>query len=517
MKILNFKIRMICLIIIFSSCVNLEQINPNQPTEDSFWKTKDDFYSGLIGAYDYLQSGEMYAGQIQQTFNLLSDEGFTGELGETLNLATFTSDLDNEFHESLWYNFYILIARSYEVIERGNNSTLTGIDGIIAEAKFLVAFSYYHLINVYGNGVAYVDRIQGANDRPRKAESDDIWVLIETLLNEAIPTLPTSYPSSEFGRVTRGAAQSLLAKAYLQQRNYIGAEQILKSIVESGLYELNEDYESNFTEELTTGNKEVIFQVNFLQNGPQEESDNAWYFRINTPGPSNIGIWADQLASEFAIRSYLVEADKDGNLDPRMNVSLFTEYTNQTLYGQTWAWWITNTTEIVTGASFYKFNENDAVYNEINNGSGYVQWKNGGRDMILIRYSDILLLLAEALNENGNTSEAHSYVNIVRNRSNMNDLEITAGRELNQEEFRQQIKHERLVELCGEYLRFFDLKRWGEYGPQVAADFVIPATSTTIKRDSIFENFRVNKDELFPIPLDELDINPNLLPQNPGW
>ena len=87
---------------------------------------------------------------------------------------------------------------------------------------------------------------------------------------------------------------------------------------------------------------------------------------------------------------------------------------------------------------FYKFNENDAVYNEINNGSGYVQWKNGGRDMILIRYSDILLLLAEALNENGNTSEAHSYVNIVRNRSNMNDLEITAGRELDQEEFRQQ-------------------------------------------------------------------------------
>jgi hypothetical protein len=212
-----------------------------------------------------------------------------------------------------------------------------------------------------------------------------------------------------------------------------------------------------------------------------------------------------------------VEADKDGNPDPRMNVSLFTEYTDQTLYGQTWAWWITNTTEIVTGASFYKFNENDAVYNEINNGSGYVQWKNGGRDMILIRYSDILLLLAEALNENGNTSEAHSYVNIVRNRSNMNDLEITAGRELNQEEFRQQIKHERLVELCGEYLRFFDLKRWGEYGPQVAADFTIPAVSTTIKRDSIFENFRVNKDELFPIPLDELDINPNLLPQNPGW
>ena len=74
----------------------------------------------------------MYGGQIQQTFNLLSDEGFTGELGEPLNLATFTSDLGNEFLETLWYDLYTLIARSYEVIERGEGSDVSGIDGIIA-------------------------------------------------------------------------------------------------------------------------------------------------------------------------------------------------------------------------------------------------------------------------------------------------------------------------------------------------------------------------------------------------
>ena len=104
----------------------------------------------------------------------------------------------------------------------------------------------------------------------------------------------------------------------MQQNDYDAAEQILSEIVGSGNYALNANYEANFTEELTTGNKEVIFQVNFLHNGPQEESDNAWYFRINTPGPSSIGIWADQLASEFTIRSYLVEADKDGYFDPRI-------------------------------------------------------------------------------------------------------------------------------------------------------------------------------------------------------
>jgi hypothetical protein len=103
------------------ACTELEQINPNLATEESFWQTKDDFYQGLIGAYDHLQNDEMYAGKIQQTLNTLSDEGFTDELGEPLNLATFTSDLDNEFHVTPWYDFYTLIARSYQVIERGEN------------------------------------------------------------------------------------------------------------------------------------------------------------------------------------------------------------------------------------------------------------------------------------------------------------------------------------------------------------------------------------------------------------
>jgi hypothetical protein len=373
------------------------------------------------------------------------------------------------------------------------------------------------LISFYGEGIAYVDGIQGASDRPRKAESGEMWDFTENLLTEAIEVLPDTYVISDFGRVTKGAAQALLAKVHMQQNDYSAAETILNELVMSGDYELNADYEANFTEELTTGNKEVIFQVNFLHNGPQEESDFAWYFRINSPGPSNMGIWADQLASEFTVRSYLVEADRDGNFDPRMNTNLFTEYSNTTLYGQTWAWWVANTTEILTGASFYKFNENDAVYDEINNGTGFVQWKNGGKDMIIIRYADILLLYAEALNENGKTSEAHQYVNIVRARANMNDLEVTAGGQLSQADFREQIKHERLVELCGEYIRYFDLKRWREYGPQVANDFTVPATGDVIARDPIFANFRVGQDDLFPIPLDELDLNPKLLPQNPGW
>tara|TARA_Y200000002_G_scaffold383153_1_gene403607 strand:+ start:12978 stop:14546 length:1569 start_codon:yes stop_codon:yes gene_type:complete len=499
-----------------SSCTDLTQVNPNFETEESFWETKEDFYQGLIGAYDLLQTGDMYAGQIQHTLNLLSDEGFTGQLGDPYNLATFSSDLNNEFHVTLWYSFYTLIARSYQIIERGENGDVSGIEGIIGEAKFLVALSYYNLISAYGDGIAFVNGIQSASDRPRKAEPGEMWGFTETLLTEAIKVLPVAYSSTEFGRITKGAAQALLAKIHMQQNDYSAAEQILSELIGSDQYKLNVNYESNFTEELTTGNKEVIFQINFLHNGPQQETDNNWFFRINSPGESSFGIWSDQVATNFALESYLVETDKDGNIDPRLNMSLFSNYSDKTLYGQTWEWWESNA-NIVSEASFYKFNENVAVLNELNNGSGSVQWKNGGKDMIVIRYADILLLYAEALNENGKTPEAHNYVNIVRARANMNNLEVTAGDILSQAEFREQIKHERLVELCGEFIRWFDLKRWGEYGPQIANDFTVPATGNIIARDQSFSNFRNGQDELFPIPLDELDLNPNLLPQNPGW
>ncbi|KPL22575.1 MAG: hypothetical protein AMS23_07705, partial [Bacteroides sp. SM1_62] len=182
MKNLKYRTILLGIVICISACTELEQINPNFPTEDSFWKTKQDFYQGLIGAYDQLQSSEMYGGKIQQTYNLLSDEGFTGEFGEPLNLATFTSDMDNEFLETLWYDLYTLIARSYEVIERGESSNVTGIDGIIGEARFLVALAYYNLLNTYGDGIAYVDGIQVANDRPRKAEPGEMWAFTEALL-----------------------------------------------------------------------------------------------------------------------------------------------------------------------------------------------------------------------------------------------------------------------------------------------------------------------------------------------
>jgi hypothetical protein len=145
---------------------------------------------------------------------------------------------------------------------------------------------------------------------------------------------------------------------------------------------------------------------------------------------------------------------------------------------------------------FYKYSDQESV----NANGGEIDPQVCGTDFIIIRYADVLLLYAEALNQNNKTGEAYTYVNMVRDRSNMNPL--TPG--LSMTDFHNQLKHERLVELAGELVRFEDLKRWGDYGPNSAVN------------DPNFETFTVNRNELAPIPQEEIDINDNLI-QNPGY
>jgi hypothetical protein len=120
-----------------------------------------------------------------------------------------------------------------------------------------------------------------------------------------------------------------------------------------------------------------------------------------------------------------------------------------------------------------------------------------------IRYSDVLLMYAEALNAEGQTGDAYQYVDRVRERAGLEAL-TTAMPGLNEAQFLTQLKHERLLELSGEGQRWHDLARWGDLSPAIAG------------RDAGFANFDVGKDELLPIPQQERDINP-LLSQNPNW
>jgi hypothetical protein len=224
--------------------MELDQLNPNAPTVESFWQTEADLYTGLMGAYSMLQDRYYGGGMIDQVCKTISDMGtVTRGSGELYNVARF---IEEPWEFYWWEPSYKLISRAYQVIDRsadiGDNEN---IRAMVGEAQFLVALAYYNLIQMFGYNIAYVDtELDAADDPAPRADSLMITGLMESLLMEAIPVLPLSseYPLDQYGRVTRGAAQSLLGKLYMQTHQYDLASEQFTDVIESGQYRLLENF-----------------------------------------------------------------------------------------------------------------------------------------------------------------------------------------------------------------------------------------------------------------------------------
>ena len=197
------------------------------------------------------------------------------------------------------------------------------------------------------------------------------------------------------------------------------------------------------------------------------------------------------------IDEFLKEQTVGGERDPRLAASFLFDYTDEDgpaetmIYGQTFLERYGADNQRVWFRKFQNDHWKDFEgYNSPNN------WR-------YIRYADVLLMYAEALNETGSTADAYPYVDRVRERAGLAALSV-AKPGLTQDQFLEQLKHERLLELSGEGHRWNDLARWGDLGPDLA------------DRDPAFNSFDLGKDELLPVPQQEIDINP-LLDQNPNW
>ena len=213
-------------------------------------------------------------------------------------------------------------------------------------------------------------------------------------------------------------------------------------------------------------------------------------------GPSGIG-WSDGEAQRWVVNEFLAEPTAAGERDPRLAVSFLFDYTDEAgpdatnIYGQTFTQRYGTDNKRVWFRKFQNDHWKDFEgYNSPNN------WR-------YIRYSDVLLMYAEALNAEGSTAAAYEHVDRVRQRAGLQKLSATKPG-LSEAQFLEQLKHERLLELSGEGHRWNDLARWGDLGPQLAS------------RDNAFSNFVVVKHERLPIPQQEIDINPSL-EQNPDW
>lgn len=500
--------------------------NPNQATTQQFWLTASDALQGVNAVYSTYHRAALCRWMHFLTI-IRSDEAFSTSpapwIRNYFDLFNYENYNDGLI-SSLWGDCYIGINRCNQVLD---NVPKINMDNnlkqqLLAEAKFMRGFFYYTLGQHYGN-VPILLHASKPTDYPETSQQEKVYAQAAQDFTDASTSLPPSYGDNDKGRATKGAAYAMLGKVMMQQHKYEEAKNAFAWLVEgpgAAIYSLMPNYRDNFTEGGTENNSESVFEFQNAANpidafdndagdgNPNNSPDKLNYGTSIPPffAPRPIG-FTDGQAQRWLVWEMLKENQTNGNRDPRIAASFLYDSTdvagpNATMvYGQTWASRnysndMNDPIGVATNRTVYlrKFLDDATMNGEV---------FHSGNNYRYIRYADVLLLYAEALNALGQTTQAYPFVDRVRQRAGLAKLSV-AMPGLSKDQFFAQLKHERITELSGEGHRWEDLSRWGELGPGLAS------------RDAAFANFVVGKNEFLPIPLFDLDINPNLK-QNPNY
>lgn len=491
---------------------DLDKINPNGVTLETYFKNGDELTSGVTSIYALVQSNSLVSREWFFTHDLRSDEMASGggQLETPRNqLLIGVHDPGNSLVNAMWQGWYRTIHRANVIIDRAPgvaeiDENLRG--RLLGEARFLRAWAYYEIATFFGDAPIYTDFVETVDGSKAKSPQSQVYQVAIDDLIAAQGLLPVEYDENNKGRATKGAAQTLLARVYLQQGDYSSAKTELQKVISSGQYSLVDDYLELTTEE-GEFNAESIFEVVYAPSGGsynwggdsdgqavQEET-------VRTQEYSAIG-WRNVIPSDKLLNSYERVSKGDAKDDPRYDFSYWLEnepfnngnsiMTSDRVQGNT---------SIVDGVEQKVSWQKYSVLYKLD--AGYATSAINQR---IMRYADVLLMMAECENELNNPQPAIDLVNEVRARASVDmppipTANIPAG---NQSEIRKAIQHERMIELAGEQIRNFDIVRWRKNGK--------------LDQEPL-SYFIANKHELMPIPQTELDNNPKLTEadQNPGY
>ncbi len=486
----------------------LDTTSPNRLTADEFWRTEDDAKLGVNACYAIFYRLGSWHRYLHWRFDLLSDEGYSmSPMVQTGDWTKFIyADYNHDNNQTvIWREAYRGIARANQVLTYVPNIEIADAkakDAYLGQAYFHRAYNYFHLA-IFWEEVPMVLQIQNPGDQPKQVSLAEVWEQIEKDLLEAIKMLPEEWTGSEKGRITKGAAKAQLARVYMQQHLWQKAKEQLQWLVEGDgkkYYGLVANYKHNFSH-LTENNIESVFEIQFSDalNGGESDTKGATngHQRSIIFGLNGIG-FRDGLARPWLVTEYKKELTADGKLDPRLRVSLlykdlatdFPADETGKFYGKTW-------TEGKWGNDVYyrKYSRDDFRTTED---------RHSQLNFRVIRFADVLLMYAECLNELGQTSEAYKYVNQVRARAGMRTLEV-AYPEIgtNKDKFLERLQMERVLELNGECVRWFDIKRWELWK-------TTEGLNALIARDADYKNFKVGVSHRQPLPSSEVLNNPNM-------
>ncbi|HLR33093.1 MAG TPA: RagB/SusD family nutrient uptake outer membrane protein, partial [Fodinibius sp.] len=258
-------------IVVFSCERDLDLTDPSYQTTDNYYENSDELLAGTNAIYSSLHSGQLVAREWFFLHDLRSDEVAAGggqlEVPRRQILSGSVTP-DNAVMNDVWNGLYAVIHRSNVVIDNGpnveDNTELR--DRLVAEARFLRGWAYFELVSLWGPVPLYTTVVESPDQFQARAPEDSIYMQITTDLEEASNVLPASYPNEDRARATRGAANAMLGRVYMQQLDFAAAKTHLQEVIDSGQYSLADDYLDNFREE-TEFNEESIFEVAFIDKG----------------------------------------------------------------------------------------------------------------------------------------------------------------------------------------------------------------------------------------------------------
>lgn len=515
-KILFFAIAVLSVVLFITSCEKkLDLINPNLPTTETYWKTQEQAFGGVTAIY----GGLVVDGTYMRSFPGLTDsrgDDFKGDSPwqDLVQTGQFIIPATSAPVQWIWRDHYQVIFRANQVIQNVGKMDASIISGdkksrILGQAYFLRALAYFNLANTFKIVPVLTTPDFDPNNLVPTATEDVLWNQIYSDLQFAEANLPVSYSNvvgidqGEIGRATKGAAAGLLGKAYLYRKDWAKASAQFEKFINGplkGVYSLMTDYRDNF-KDINENNKESLFEVQFQEGGGSvdnwagEPASNwkQWTSLSITYGMDGKG-FSDYLPTTWIYNEFKKEKTTAGKDDPRLLATIASyEPQDSSILAYNAPW-----TNPITNIYPRKYtNDGLGKTNETIGGSG-INYR-------VLRYADILLMYAEALNELNRTAEAYPFIQQVRTRAGLPNL-ATVSPGMNQQQMRDQLAHERALEFSIEGQRINDLIRWGWFND--AAKLAILKT-----HDADFNTYKPGH-EYLPIPQSELDVDKKLLPNS---
>ena len=487
----KFIIKNILIVLVLATSCSDDFVEVPSPDaiSDEFFNSEEDYQDALVGAYDVLQSTylNVMLGEIASDNTLAGGESATDVPG-IQEIDDMTHTPVNAQLRDIWTWMYGGVSRTNYILEFQDKTDFPSKNNVLAQTKFLRAYYYFELVKWFGDIPLIIDqRVQfGQESTIDKSPKADVYALIEDDLKFAVSNL--SYVQTQNGRVTKAAAQALLGKAYLYQDKFIEAATVLEDLISNApsipIDLLSSEVAKTMFENDNENNIESVFEVQYtdLEGGS---------FECLQCSEGNVAVGFN------GIRAYdgpLFETGFSFNVPTQEAVDAFEEGDIRLEYSildiNAWA--------LETGAVFGEGYEHTGYFNrkyiarqgDLNTGDANLTNPNNYR---AIRFADVLLMAAEALNRGGISDDrARTYLNRVRTRAMLLNVS-TSGSNLTND-----IYNERRVELVGEGHRFFDLVRTGRAANEI-------------------DGFVSGKHEVFPIPLIEIQLTGNRWEQNPNY